>query len=81
MGCLNVQYLHPSWTYLLGPNSNCIQYENDSTIDWTCKINQKDTCMKDLKRKPQLRNCQSTNLVFNTGKTKNKGERKKFSKI
>ena len=37
--------------------------------------------MKDLKIKPQLRNCQSTNLVFNTGKTKNKGERKKFSKI
>ena len=43
-----------------------MQYENDSTIDWTCKINQKDTCMKDLKRKPQLRNCQSRLTLYLT---------------
>ena len=32
------------------PNSNCIQYADDSTLYRSCKINQKDTCIKELEK-------------------------------
>ena len=54
------------------PNSNCIQYADDSTLYRSCKINQKDTCIKELEK--DLTSIEKwsieTNLVFNTGKTK-----------
>ena len=54
------------------PNSNCIQYADDSTLYRSCKINEKDTCIKELKK--DLTSIAKwsieTNLVFNTGKTK-----------
>ena len=54
------------------PNSNCIQYADDLTLYRSCKINKKDTCIKELEKdltsiaKWSIK----TNLVFNTGKTK-----------
>ena len=54
------------------PNSNCIQYTDDSTLYRSCKINQKDTCIKELEK--DLTSIAKwsieTNLVFNTGKTR-----------
>ena len=32
------------------PNSNCIQYTNDSTLYRSCKISKKDTCIKELEK-------------------------------
>ena len=32
------------------PNSNCIQYADDSTLYRSSKINQKDTCIKELEK-------------------------------
>ena len=32
------------------PKSNCIQYADDSTLYWSCKINKKDTCIKELEK-------------------------------
>ena len=32
------------------PKSNCIQYADDSTLHWSCKINKKDTCIKELEK-------------------------------
>ena len=32
------------------PNSNCIQYADDSTLYRSCKINRKDTCIKELEK-------------------------------
>ena len=53
-------------------NSNCIQYADDSTLYQSCKINKKDTCIKELEK--DLTSIAKwsieTNLVFNTGKTK-----------
>ena len=54
------------------PNSNCIQYADDLTLYRSCKINKKDTCIKELEK--DLTSIAKwpieTNLVFNTGKTK-----------
>ena len=54
------------------PNSNCIQYAKDSTLYRSCKINKKDTCIKELEKDlTSIAKCSiETNLVFNTGKTK-----------
>ena len=53
------------------PNSNCIQYADYSTLYRCCKINQKDTYIKELEK--DLTSIAKwsieTNLVFNTGKT------------
>ena len=53
-------------------NSNCIQYTDDSTLYRSCKINKKDSCIKELEK--DLNSIAKwsfeTNLVFNTGKTK-----------
>ena len=49
-----------------------MQYADDSTLYQSCKINQKDTCIKELEK--DLNSIAKwsieTNLVFNTGKTK-----------
>ena len=54
------------------PNSNRIQYADDSTLYRSCKINKKDTCIKELEK--DLTSIAKwrieTNLVFNTGKIK-----------
>ena len=54
------------------PNSMCMQYADDSTLYQACKINQKDTCIKELEK--DLTSIAKwsieTNLIFNTGKTK-----------
>ena len=54
------------------PNSNCIQYSDDSTLYRSCKINQKDRCIKKLQK--DLTSIAKwsieTNLALNTGKTK-----------
>ena len=54
------------------PNSNCIQYADDLTLYRSCKINKKDTCIKELEK--DLTSIAKwsieTNLVFNIGKTK-----------
>ena len=54
------------------PNSNCIQYVDNSTLYRSCKINKKDTCIKELEK--DLTSIAKwsieTNLVFNTSKTK-----------
>ena len=54
------------------PKSNCIQYTDDSTLYQSCKINQKDTRIKELKK--DLTSIAKwptkTNLVFNPSKTK-----------
>ena len=47
------------------PNSNCIQYADDSTLYRSCKINKKDACITSIEKWSI-----ETNLVFNTGKTK-----------
>ena len=54
------------------PNSNCIQYADDSTLYRSCKINKKETCMKELgKGLTSIAKWSiETNLIFNTGKTK-----------
>ena len=53
-------------------NSNSIQYADDSTLYRLCKINKKDTCIKELEK--DLTSIAKwsieTNLVFNTGKQK-----------
>ena len=53
------------------PNSNCIKYADESTLYRSCKINKKDTCIKELEK--DLTSIAKwsieTNLVFNTGKT------------
>ena len=53
------------------PNSNCIQYANDSTLYRSCKINKKDTCIKELEKDITsiAKWSIETNLVFNTSKT------------
>ena len=49
-----------------------MQYADDSTLYQSCKINQKDTCIKELEK--DLNSIAKwsieTNLVFNTGKNK-----------
>ena len=54
------------------PNSNCIQCTDNSTLYRSCKINKKDTCIKELEK--DLTSIAKwsieTNLVFNTGKIK-----------
>ena len=54
------------------PNSNCIQYADDLTLYRSCKINKKDTCIKELEKDlTSFVNWSiETNLVFNIGKTK-----------
>ena len=54
------------------PNSNCIQYADDSTLYRSCKISQKDTCIKELEKNLTsiAKWSIETNLVFNTGKIK-----------
>ena len=54
------------------PNSNCIQYADDSILYRSCKINQKDTCIKELGKDltSVAKWSIETNLVFNNGKTK-----------
>ena len=54
------------------PNSNCIQYADDSTLYRSCKINQKYTCIKELEKNLTsiAKWSIETNLVFNTGKIK-----------
>ena len=54
------------------PNSNCIQYADDSTLYRSCKINQKDTCIKEFEEDftSIAKWSIETKLVFNTGKTK-----------
>ena len=54
------------------PNSMCMQYADDSTLYQACKINQKDTCIKEFEKDLTSITKQSieTNLVFNTGKNK-----------
>ena len=41
------------------PNSNCIQYADDSTLYRSCKINKKDRCIKELER--SYLNCKMVN--------------------
>ena len=54
------------------PNSNCIQYADYSTLYRSCKINKKDTYIKELKK--DLTSIAKwsieTNPVFKTDKTK-----------
>ena len=54
------------------PNSNCIKYTDDSTLYRSCKINKKDTCIKQLEKdlNSTAKWLIETNLVLNTGKTK-----------
>ena len=54
------------------PNSNCIPYADDLTLYRSCKINTKDTCIKELIKDLTLIAKWSieTNLVFDNGKTK-----------
>ena len=54
------------------PNVNCIQHADHSTTRQTCKINQKDTCIKGLEKGVTsiAKWSIESNLVFNTGKTK-----------
>ena len=54
------------------PNSNYIQYADDSTLYRSCKINQTDTCIKELEKDftSITKWSTETHLVFNTGKTK-----------
>ena len=54
------------------PNSNCIKYTDDSTLYRSCKINKKDTCIKQLEKdlNSTAKWSIETNLVLNTGKTK-----------
>ena len=42
------------------PNSNCIQYADDSTLYRSCKINKKDTCIKRARKRSYL-NCKVAN--------------------
>ena len=53
-------------------DSNCIQYADDSTLYRSCKINKKDTCIKELEK--DLTSIAKwsieTNPVFKTDKTK-----------
>ena len=54
------------------PNCNCIQYADDSSLYRSCKINKKDTCIKELEK--DLTSIAKwsieSNVVLNTGKTK-----------
>ena len=54
------------------PKSNCIQYAHDSTLYRSCKIDKKDTRIKELEKDlPSIAKWPTkTNLVFNHGKTK-----------
>ena len=54
------------------PNSNCIQYPEDSTLYRSYEINQKDTYIKELEKDliSIAKWSIETNLVFNTGKAK-----------
>ena len=54
------------------PNSNYIQYADDSTLYRSCKINQTDTCIKELEKDLTsiAKWSTETHLAFNTGKTK-----------
>ena len=54
------------------PNSNFIQYADDSTLYRSCKINKKDTCIKEFEEDFTAIAIWSieTKLVFNTGQTK-----------
>ena len=53
------------------PNSNCIQYDDDSNLYRSCKINKKDTRIKELEKDITsiAKWSIETNLVFNTSKT------------
>ena len=52
------------------PNSNCIQYTDDSTLYRSCNINKKDTCIKELEKDLTsiVKWSIETNLVFDTYK-------------
>ena len=54
------------------PNSNCIQYADDSTSYRSFKMNKKDTCIKKLEKDfTSIANWSiETTVVFNTGKRK-----------
>ena len=54
------------------PNSNHMQYADDPTLYQSCKINQKDTCIKEHEKDlNSTAKCSiETNVVFNFGKTK-----------
>ena len=54
------------------PNSNYIQYANDSTSYGSFKMNKKDTCIKKLEKDlTSIANWSiETTIVFNTGKRK-----------
>lgn len=53
------------------PNSNCMQYADDSAIHWSCQINQKDAYIKELEKVSHLRNGQSRLTFYSAnGKTK-----------
>ena len=54
------------------PNSNCIPYADNLTLYRSCKINKKDTCIKELIKDLTLIAKWSIeiNLVFDNGKTK-----------
>ena len=54
------------------PNSNCIQYADDSTLYRSCKINKKLKSIKELEKDLNsiAKWSVETNLVFNIGKTK-----------
>ena len=48
------------------PNSNCMQYADDSAIHWSCQINQKDAYIKELEKVSHLRNGQSRLTFYST---------------
>ena len=54
------------------PTSNCIQCADDSTLYRSCKINKKDTYVKQLEKDltPIAKWSIEINVVFNTGKIK-----------
>ena len=56
----------------MAPNSNCIQYADNSTLYRSCKINKKDTSIKELEKDltSVAKWSIETNLVFNTSKIK-----------
>ena len=54
------------------PNSNCIQYADDSTLYRSCKVNKKDLCIQELEKDLTsiVKWSIETYLVFHTSKTK-----------
>ena len=54
------------------PESECLQYADDTTLYWACKTSQRDACINSIEKDIQSisRWSNDTNFIFNSVKTK-----------